>query len=216
MVVHEGTAQHEHVENLVGVQPDVELAGEPALGHTQRVEQGAHDVQHPHEDEPPQILLADVVEPALHDAIVDGGHDAAQAERHEHARPERPPSRLGELVPQADHDAGDAQGAHHRQVHHLRPEVAVEAVVQPRHEGAHDEQGDAAVVQLGEQLADELGVAVDRVEHEGAAQADDGAGEEGAEHDLLLQLNLDHGPHEEIYGYTCETGWRLKSLRLDW
>jgi hypothetical protein len=199
VIVHEGAPQDEDVEDLVRVQPDVELAGEPPLGHPQRVQHRPHDVQQPHQDQPAERLLADLVEPALDYAVVDGRDDAAQAEGHEDGRPERPPPGLGELVPQADHDAGDAQRAHHRQVHHLRPEVAVEAVVDPRDERTHYQHGDAAVVQFREELADELRVTVDCVEHERHPQADYRAGEERAEHDLLLQLDLHGGTHQEEY-----------------
>lgn len=68
-------------------------------------------------------------------------------------------------------------------------EMAVKSVVQPRHERAHYQYGDAAVVELGEQLADELRVAVDRMEHAREEQAGDGAQKERAEHHLLLYLH---------------------------
>ena len=45
VVVHQGATQHEHVEDLVRVEPDVALAGEPPLGHAQRVQHGPEDVQ---------------------------------------------------------------------------------------------------------------------------------------------------------------------------
>lgn len=78
--------------------------------------------------------------------------------------------------------------------------MTVETIVEPRHKRTHDQQGDAAIIQLGEEFADELRVTVDRVEHEGEAQTDDGAGEKRAEHDLLLQFDLDRGPHQEVDG----------------
>lgn len=85
-----------------------------------------------------------------------GGHNAGQPECHEDTSPERPPFRFGELVPKADHDAGDSQGAHARQVDDLGLKVAVESVIQPRHKRAHYQQGYAAVIELGKQFAYEL------------------------------------------------------------
>lgn len=78
----------------MGVQPDVALAGEPPLRHPERVQQRAHDVQQTHEDQPAQRLLAHAVEPALHYAVMDGGHYSAQTERHEDGGTERTPFRL--------------------------------------------------------------------------------------------------------------------------
>lgn len=195
VVVDESAPQHEDVEYLVGMQPDVALAGEPAFGDAQGVQDRAHDVQQAHENEPAEALLAHVVEPAFHDAVMNGGHDPAQAERHEDAGPERPPSRLRKLIPQTDHDARDAQSAHHRQIDHFRPEMAIKPVVQPRHEGTHDKERYSAVVQLRKQLPYKLRMTVDRVEHKGETQTDYGAGEKRPEHNLLLQLNLQAGPH---------------------
>lgn len=180
--------------------PDVALAGEPALRHSQRVEERPQNVQQPHQDQPAEAGLADLAEPALDEAVVDGGNDARQAEAHEDSGAQRAQVRFAELVPERHDDREDAEDGDDRQVNELLVVVAVEAVVQPGHEGAHDEQRDAAVVQLREELAHVLRVAAEGVEGEGEAQADDGADEEGAEDQLLLPLDLDGGPGEEVAG----------------
>lgn len=89
VIVDQRPAQHEYVEYLMGMEPDVALAREPAFRHPQRVQQSAHYVEQAHEDQPAQRRLTHAVEPSLHDAVVDGGNDAAQSEGHEHGRPEQ-------------------------------------------------------------------------------------------------------------------------------
>lgn len=54
-----------------------------------------------------------------------------------------------ELVPQRHDDGAHPEHTHARQVDQLMLELAVKAIVQPRHEGSHDEEGDAAVVEPG-------------------------------------------------------------------
>ena len=58
--------------------------------------------------------------------------------------------RRGEEVALGDEDGGQPQYAHHYQVDEAGLRGAVEGVVQPGHEGAHDQEGDPAVVQPGE------------------------------------------------------------------
>ena len=53
----------------------------------------------------------------------------------------------GEAVPLGHDDGGDAQDAHDGEVDEARLRRAVEGVVEPGHEGTHDEQSDARVVQ---------------------------------------------------------------------
>lgn len=57
--------------------------------------------------------------------------------------------RCGEEVALRDGDGSQAQDAHHYQVDEAGLRRAVEGVVQPGHKGAHDEEGDPAVVQPG-------------------------------------------------------------------
>lgn len=131
---------------------------------------------------------------------MNGRNDPRKTKAHEHARPQRSQVRLAELVPQRHDDGEDAKHDNHGQVDQLLVVVTVEAVVQPRHERAHDEQRDAAVVQFREQLAHVLRVAAEGVEGEREAETDDGADEERAEDQLLLPLDLDGGAGEEVAG----------------
>lgn len=55
--------------------------------------------------------------------------------------------RRGEEVALWHGDGSQTQDAHHYQVDEAGLRRAVEGVVQPGHEGAHDEEGDPAVVQ---------------------------------------------------------------------
>lgn len=140
VVVDERAGQHEHVEDLVRVQPNVKLAWKPgfkenakqvyggctweeAFRYSHGVHDGAEDVQHAHEHEPAEVALRYLVEPALDDGEVDGGHDAAEAERHEDAGAQRPPRRLRELVPEAHEDAAEAQDGDARQVQDLSADI---------------------------------------------------------------------------------------------
>lgn len=135
---------------------------------------------------------------------MDSRNDAGQTEAHEDSGPQRPQVRLAELVPQRDDDREHAKHNDDGQVDELLVVVTVETVVQPRHERTHDEQGDAAVVELREQLAHVLRMTAERVEGEREAETDDGADEERAEDQLLLPLDLDGGPGEEVAGDSNE------------
>ena len=74
---------------------------------------------------------------------------------------------------------------------HLGCVVAVETVVEPGHERADDEEGNAAIVELCKHLPNELVlVAVHRVEDERHAHAHNGASEEGHEDHLFLNIDL--------------------------
>ena len=70
---------------------------------------------------------------------------------------------------------------------------AVEAEVEPRHETADDEDGDAAVIQLDAHHGHVRGVADHRVEEPGEIHADDGGGEEDEEHHLVAEEDLGRG-----------------------
>lgn len=55
--------------------------------------------------------------------------------------------RRGEEVTLGDEDGGQPQRAHHNQVDEAGLRGAVEGVVQPGDEGAHDQEGNPTVVQ---------------------------------------------------------------------
>lgn len=204
VVVHEGGHQDEHVENLMRLEPDITLAGEPSLGYPQGVEQCSQDVQKPHQDQPAQAGLRNLAEPSLHQDVVNGRNDAGQAEAHEDTRSQWSQIRLGELVPEGGDDRRDAQDDDHRKVDHFVLVVTIETVVQPWYERTHDEQRNPAVVQFGEQLADHFRVAAERVEREREAQAHDGPDEERQEDELLLELNFERGPRQEVGSHSDE------------
>lgn len=166
VVVHEGGHQYEHVENLMRLEPNIALSGEPSFGHSQGVEQGSQNVQQAHQDQPTETGLGDLAEPTLHQDVVNGRDDAGQAEAHKDTCAQRSQIRLGELIPQGRDDRGDAQHDHHRQVDHLVLVVTVEAIVQPWDERAHDEQCNATVVEFREELSHHLRMAAQRVENE--------------------------------------------------
>lgn len=92
--------------------------------------------------------------------------------------------------------------------------MAVEAVVQPWNKRAHDEQGYAAVVQLGEQLADHLRVTVQGVVCEREAEADDSADEEHSEDHFLLHLYLYGWSREEV-DRDADEGHAAEQVRPD-
>ena len=61
--------------------------------------------------------------------------------------PERPEPGTREKVECRDYDGSNPQGDDDGQVDDLRLDVTVKGVVQPRHEGAHRQEWDAAVVE---------------------------------------------------------------------
>lgn len=153
----------------MGVQPDVALSGEEPFRYAQGIKHRADYVKQTHQHKPSQGLLAYFVEPALDEAVVDRGNNSAQAEGHEDSCSQRAQSRLTELIPQTHNDRAYPQGANDAQIHHLGSEVAVEPVVQPRNERAHNQESDSTIIQLTKKLPDELRVAIKRVECEGEA-----------------------------------------------
>ena len=83
--------------------------------------------------------------------------------------------------------------------------VAVETVVEPGHERADDEEGDAAIVKLCKHLSNELVlVTVHRVEDERHTHAHNGTSEEGHENHLLLNINLRAWPTDRDSGTSGE------------
>lgn len=119
--------------------------------------------------------------------------------------------RRSEEVALRNKDGRQPQYTHNYQVDEAGLRGAVEGVVEPGDEGAHDEEGDAAVVQpeghrfrwttcsftwplqdtqvcslLGEDPGHSLRVAVHRVEEPGEGEAEDGAQEEHPDDHLFL------------------------------
>lgn len=97
---------------------------------------------------------------------------------------------------------------------HQTPKRA--AFLRPSNRGRQKE-GWRPGASLAEELADELGVARDGVEREGESQAEDGAHEEGGEHELLLQLDVHHGRRaQEVHHDANErhAAWNEKGGRL--
>ena len=79
-VVHERREHDEEVEDLVRRQHEVEGAGQEALGHARRVQQGAADVERAHEEQVAEDhahLLAH--QPAVQHEVPDGD-DATAAD----------------------------------------------------------------------------------------------------------------------------------------
>ena len=60
--------------------PDIELSGEEPLRNSDRVEEGAGDVEAAHEDEPADGHLVDRLVPTVDHAVVRGRCDAREAE----------------------------------------------------------------------------------------------------------------------------------------
>ena len=84
---------------------------------------------------------------------------------------------------------------------HLGCVVTVETVVEPGHKRANNEECNATIVKLGKHLPDELVlVAVHGVEDERHAHAHNGAGEEGHEDHLLLNIDLCAWPRKSDAG----------------
>lgn len=59
-------------------------------------------------------------------------------------------TRCGEAVPLGHYDGGNAEDTNNGEVDKSRLRGTIEGVVQPGHEGAHDQEGNARVVKPGE------------------------------------------------------------------
>lgn len=159
VIVHESCHQNQHVENLMRLEPDVTLSGEPSFGHSQGVEQRSQNVQQAHQNQPPKAGLGDFAEPTLHQDVVDGRNDSRQSEAHEDTRTQWSQIRLGEFIPQRGDDRGHAQHDYNCQVDQLVLVVTIEAIVQPWNKRTHDEQGNATVVEFREEFSHHLRMA---------------------------------------------------------
>lgn len=86
VIVHERSHQHEYVENLMRLEPNITFSGEPSFGHPQGVEEGSQNVQQTHQDQPAETSLGDFTEPTLHQDVVDCRYDTGQPEAHKDTR----------------------------------------------------------------------------------------------------------------------------------
>lgn len=182
MVVDNGGGDHQDVEELVRVEPDVTLPGEEALRDAKCVEHRARDVQHAHEYQTAKRRSkTHRIEPVLSENPVDAGHDARQPKGREDAGTQRAIVRHAEALRHGDDDGENAKCDGEDEIEKLGQEFAIESVVEPWHEGARDEERDAAVVELRTESPDTLRVARESVVSGGQAQTDDGAREERPE-----------------------------------
>lgn len=182
----ESARDHQDVEQLVGVEPDVTLAGEEPLRDAGSVQARAGDVERRHEQQPAHLTHGGRFDQTLADDEVQGGNHAAQTQTHKHSCSDSSVLWCSEEIALGHGDGGQAQYAHHYQVDEAGLRRAVEGVIQPGDEGAHDEEGDPAVVQLGEDSGDAFRVTVDRVEEPGEGEAEDGSQEKHPDHHFLL------------------------------
>jgi len=187
------------MENLMTVEDNVHFSREKSLRDSKRVHQGARDVQGAHEKQPAQISLVYGFLPAVSHGIVGGGSDPGQPEEDEHSGAQEPEARLSELVPQAHYHRRDTEENYNSEVDHLRSELAVETVVQPRYERTHGQKSNPAVVKLCKEATNPLVlVAAHCVEREGEPHADDSASKEARKHQLFLDVDLLGGHGQEV------------------
>lgn len=162
--MNESSSNNQDVEQLVGVEPDVTLAGEESLRDASSIETGTSDVECCHEQQPAHLTNGGCLDQTLTDNKVQGGNDTAQAQTHKHTCSHSSVLWSGEEVALGDDDGSQSQYTHHYKVDEAGLRGAVEGIVQPGDEGAHNEEGDSTVVQLGKDFGHALRVAVDRVE----------------------------------------------------
>lgn len=185
--MNESSGDHQDVEQLVGVEPDVTLAREEPLRDASGVQTRSGNIERRHEQQPAHLAHRGGFDQTLADDKVQGGNHAAQTQPHKHSCSDSSVLRLGKEVTLGDDDGGQSQYAHHYQVDEAGLRGAVEGVVQPGDKRAHDQEGDPTVVQLGEDSGDALRVAVDCVEEPGEGEAKDGSQEKHPDHNLLLE-----------------------------
>lgn len=182
----ESPGDHQDVEQLVGVEPDVTLAREEPLRDTSSIQTGAGDVERCHEQQPAHLTDGGGLDQTLADDKVKGGNHAAQTQTHKHPCSDSSVLWSTEKVTLWNCDGGQTQNTHNYQVDEAGLRGAVERVVQPGDEGAHDQEGNSTVVQFGKDFGHALRVTVDRVEEPGEGEAEDGAEEKHPDHHLLL------------------------------
>ena len=134
--------------------------------------------------------LGQGVGPAGHDERVAGGDDPEPSQTHEQQSSDRSVGGGGESVHHGDDDGADAQDTDDDHVDQLGDEVAVEAVVDPRHEASNSQETDANIVQFVEELGDMFTVTTDCVEQRRHAQAEDSTNKEEEEDEFLAERNI--------------------------
>ena len=184
----EAGRHHAHVEQLVAAGPHVEFPREEALGNAEDVQAGPAYVHGAHQAQPPRRvrLIGDGELEPFHRHDVSPRHDPIESEQHERGEAEGPVPGAGELLAEAHGDAGPAEGDEDGYVEVLLRGRAVERVVVCGDARARNQEGDAGVVELAEDLVHVVRVVRDQVEHERAVHARHGAQEEEEKSYLLV------------------------------
>jgi len=125
VVVNERGRNHEDVEELMTVKPNVAFAWKKSLRNPQGIQQGSQNVQRAHEH---QIAEARI-EKAFGVQEVDGRKNSAQAEPHEDAGSEPTELRFPESVPQRHYDGRGTENEYDHQINYFGLKFAIETVI---------------------------------------------------------------------------------------
>jgi len=105
--VDERRGDHQHVEYLVALEPNITPAGEKPLWHSPSVEDGSDDVETAHEYEPAQRCVRDGIDPALGYGIMDRRDYAAETKHRKYSCSNRPEGGFTEAIPQWDNHGAE-------------------------------------------------------------------------------------------------------------
>lgn len=169
------------------VEPDVTLSREIAFRDPGCIQTSPSDIHGTHQVEPTHLADCGGLNKALLDGEVQCGDNTAKSKTHKHACSCRSVTRCREPVPLGNYDGCNAEDTYNGEVDKSRLRRTIEGVVQPGHEGAHDQEGNARVVKLGEGSGHFLRVAVDCMKKPGEAEAEHSSQEEHPKHHFLLQ-----------------------------
>lgn len=158
----EGATDDEQVEYLVAVPGQIERPRPPPLRDSADVEHGAHEVRGRHGPLVRQRHVPPRIAP-VHHRRMHGGHNAEHCHGHEQRRPVGAELALGELGGEEGGDSEKAEGGDGGEVEDLVERVALEDVVDWGEEGGDDHDGDAGVVEAGEEEVEAAGVAAKEV-----------------------------------------------------
>jgi len=154
-----GRQEDEEVPDGVGVAPDVELVGHPALGDLEDVEDESKEVSSAHEEEDDEVRAEGEVVVFFrgqHDHAEDeyGGDEIGDAQEAVHKSLEGGVRRMVDPVGHGDCERAETADKDEADGQPEAYPVAVKIVEEGGEGGAEVEEGNASVVKLVEDLAD--------------------------------------------------------------
>lgn len=221
--VDEGGRNDQHVEDLVGLEPDVTFTRQEPLWYPGPVQHRTEDVETTHDEHPVDGGLHQGSVPARHDQEVGGWDKSKATQTDEQESPDWPVGGAGEAVHHGDDDSTDTKNGYNREIDNLGYKLAVEPVVDPWDKTTNSKEADPDIVKLAEQFGNVFRMTAHSVEEAGEAQAQDGTNEEEKEDELLSErqvsvtlvterLHIEDNCHSDESNKSYEMGPNISSF----